>query len=458
MRKTALFVAMIMLLCVSCGLLAACGGEKYDLTYATWNLGTEAGNNIERQMIKAFEEKYNVKIKIEESISITAYEDSIRALAVKNNMPDVFMLTNMNFGLKERYVSDISDLVAADTTGDWDNIPAPIEEAVHFKSGIYAVPFAMHMMGYFVNVTLLETYNLDGFLNEEITWDSFYNVIQTMANYKSEGVIGLSHESTIMEWYPASVNENYGWFTWDGSEYHLDSQEFKDAIAKTADIRANKYSYDSLNEEDRLGVFDGINSYTDLWDQGRLAIRWGYTYEIPDMLDKNNEDEIRFIGVPGNRTPIVGDYLAISNVCENRELAYKFAKWMSFDPEGIKERIARDEDVTNTLPLTVDQTVIDEYFDKFDTVDGIKDKYESLDEGIVEGVKVVPGYNRSRWLALTDLSLTVDGESVTNVNIGQLLDWCWLGKLTYADYASPCDELADKQYGKAIKEYESYYK
>lgn len=460
MKKTALLVVVVMLLIVVCGVFSACDSTEYDLVYATWNLGNEADNNIERQMIKVFEEKYDVKIKIEETINLSAYDDSIRALAVKNKMPDVFMLSNINFGLKERYVSNISDLVTADTTGDWDNIPNPIEEAVHFKNGIYAVPFAMHMMGYFVNVDLLEDYNLDGFLDNEITWDSFYNVVKEMANHKNEGVIGLSHESTILEWYPASVNENYGWFTWDGTEYHLDSTEFSDAIAKTADIRANKYSYDSLTEEDRAENFEGVDGYTTLWDMGRLAIRWGYTYEIPDMLDKNGgEDgfEIRFIGVPGGRTPIVGDYLAISNTCQNRELAYKFAKWMSFDPEGIRERISRDTDVTNTLPITVDQTIVNEYFEKFDSVDGIKDKYDSLNSGIVEGVKVVPGYNRSRWLATTGLSLTVDADTVSNVQIGQLLDWCWLGKLSYADYKVDCDKLADKQYGKAIAEYEDFY-
>lgn len=459
MKKTALLVVVVMLLALVCGIFTACDKVEYDLSYATWNLGNEATNNIERQMIKAFEEKYDVKIRIEENIAYgNGYDDSIRALAVKNNMPDVFMLSNMNFGLKERYVSNISDLVTADATGDWDNIPKPIEEAVHFKDGIYAVPFAMHMMGYFVNVDLLAEYNLDGFLNSEITWDSFYNVVKTMANYKNDGIIGLSHESTIMEWYPASVNENYGWFTWDGKEYHLDSDEFADAIAKTADIRTNKYTYDSLTEEDRTENFEGVEGYASLWDMGRLAIRWGYTYEIPDMLEKNGGDfDIRFIGVPGGRTPIVGDYLAISNTCQNRELAYKFAKWMSFDPAGIRERISRDNDVTNTLPITVDKTIVNEYFDKFDTVEGIKDKYDTLDSGIVEGVKVVPGFNRSRWLALTGLSLTIGETTVSNVQIGQLLDGCWLGQLSYADYKKQCDELADKQYGRAIAEYENFY-
>lgn len=455
-KKLSLLVATVVASCTVAACLPACS-TGYDLVYATWNLGTEAANNIERQMIAAFEEKYNVTVKIEENVSLSAYDDSIRALAVKNSLPDVFMLSNINFGLSERYVSDISDLVAADTTGDWDDIPAPIEEAVHYKNGIYAIPFAMHMMGYFVNVDLLEQFNLDSFLDGEITYESFFNVIKAVAmSYKKDGYIGLSHESTIIEWYPSSVNEDYGWFTWDGSSYHLDSDEFKRGMELAYDIRSNGYSYDSLDDDARAGAFDGVESYTELWNQGRLAIRWGYTYEVPDMID-NCDFNIQFIGVPGGRTPIVGDYLAVSTTCTNRELAYKFAKWMSFDPDGIRERISRDTDVTNTLPLTTDSTIIAEYFEKFDAVSGMKEAYDTLDNGIVEAVKVVPGYTKSRWTALTGLTLTVDGESVTNTNIGQLLDWCWTGKLSYADYATSCNTLANKWYTETVKTYEEYY-
>jgi len=169
-------------------MLAACS-EHYDLVYATWNLSTEAVNNIERQMIKEFEERNDVKIKIEESISITAYDESISALAVKNKLPDVFMLSNINYGLRNQYVADITELVEADKTGDWDKIPKPIEEAVHFKSGIYAIPFSMNIMGYFANMDLLETYNADDKLydaNGKFTYDSFY---ETVSVVRSDGGI-----------------------------------------------------------------------------------------------------------------------------------------------------------------------------------------------------------------------------------------------------------------------------
>lgn len=460
MKKIIAVITAALAAFASFACLTACNKKSgYDLSYTSWNLGTAALNNVERQMIKEFEKRENVKVRIEESIAQgNGYDDSIKGLAVKNNLPDVFMLSNINFGLKEKYASNIKDLVEADASGDWAKIPAPIEEGVHFKSGIYAVPFAMHMMGYFVNADLLEQYNLDKNLEGEFTWDKFSDIVTTMANYKSSGVIGLSHENTIFEWYPSSQNENYGWFTWDGSKYHLDSPEFSRGIELTQEFRTNKYTYDSLTEEDRAQNFEGVDGYTQLWNQGRLALRWGYSYEVPDMIkNTNGEFNIKFLGVPGNRTPMVGDYLAISTTCKNRELAYKFAKWMSFDPAGIRKRIELDKDVTNTLPLTTDATVIGEYFDKFTAVSGMEEKYATLDNGIVEAVKVIPGYNRSRWLANTKLTLNVDGVPTANISIGKLLDLCWTGSESYAEYATNANTLANEQYTKAIAEYTDFY-
>ncbi|MDD4291617.1 MAG: extracellular solute-binding protein [Clostridia bacterium] len=454
MKKLIIAVMLLLALTIVC----ACGDdevvpETYDLVYATWNLGTEEGNNIERRMIAAFEEKYDVKIKIEDSISLSAYDDSIVGLAVKGNMPDVFMLSNINFGLSNKYLADISDLVGADK--EWSNIPSPVESAVHYKSGIYAIPFAIHMMGYFVNVDLCEDYNTD-ILEVSPDYNEFYEVVKSFAGYRNEGVIGLSHENTILEWYAASINQNMGWFTWDGEKYNLNSDEFKEAMAKTREMYTNRYTFDSLDSEERLALYNGIDNYVDLWNMGKLAIRWGESYAIPDMLKNvNGAFDIKFIGVPGGRVPIVGDYVGISTTCQNRELAYKFSKWMSFSEEGIRARLSLDTDNVefNTLPMTTNEELIALYFNKNNAVDGLKEAYLAMNNGIVEGVKVVPGYTRSRWTADTGVAV---GELATT-NVGELIDQCWRGSLSYADYAAQLNNLANLQYANAVKKYQELY-
>lgn len=465
-KKLALIITVILVFATMATALAACNKEKYDLSYASWNLGTEALNNVERQMIKAFEEKFNVKVKIENNISQDGYSDSLRKLALNKEFPDVFMIDNLDFVLDEGYAADITEIVNADTTGDWQKIPASLEKAAHYKSGIYAVPFAMHMQGYFVNVDLLRAAGQSSFLENEITYESFETAVKALQRFNSASgtAMGLNSEESMINWYASSQNENYGYFTWDGSKYHLDSEEFIDGMQKVKELRSGKYTYDSLDDNDRTDGFEGVTGYVNLWDQGRLAFRWGNTYEAPDMVENSGNFEKKFIGVPGGRTVIVPDYVSISSTCENKQLAYEFAKWMSFSPDGILKRIELNETIPNGLPLTTDMTIVNAFFDKFDnpeegqsSVQGIKDLYATLDKGIVEPVKIVAGYGRSRWTALTGMSITKpDGSVVANANIGEYLDACRNGE-TYREKASDVNTLANIQYTNAISKYESKY-
>jgi multiple sugar transport system substrate-binding protein len=79
-----------------------------DLTYVNWNLGTADQNNLERQMVAAFNAAYNKNVKIVENVNTSAYEDAITAMAAKGQMPDVFMLTNTTYGLSNQYLADMT--------------------------------------------------------------------------------------------------------------------------------------------------------------------------------------------------------------------------------------------------------------------------------------------------------------------------------------------------------------
>ena len=463
MKKLGIILAVVIVLTAALTLCVACG-EKASLSYATWNLGTETGNNVERQMVKAFEEAYGVKVELKD-IPLTGYSDGIKGAIGRNDAPDVFMTDNINFLLNNQYAMDITDLIKDDA--DWAKIPTALEESTHYKSGTYAIPFAMHMLGFFVNVELLDEYNIDLPSNGAYTWDWFVNAVKEISNHKSDGVIGLNEVNHIFEWYASALNKDLGYFTWDGSSYHLDGEEFKQAMATTKELHTAKVAFDSLSEEERLTYFDGYDGWTSLWDEGKMAFRWGYTYEMPDMVSKNPTANIKFIGMPyvenagenartENFVTLVPDYVAIYRGCQNPELAYEFAKWMSFDPAGIRKRIELDKStgVTNTLPLSTDSSIIDAYFDKFDAIGGFHEMYTKLDDAILEPIKVTPGYEAARFNATTGKQV---GDSA-NAKIGVLLDACWYGDLTYADYSKACEELANKQYANAVKSYEGKYK
>lgn len=426
-----------------------------DLTYVNWNLGTADQNNLERQMVAAFNAKYNKNVKIVENINTGAYEDAIVAMAAKDQMPDVFMLTNTTFGLSNQYLADMTSYANADA--DWGKIPAAVANATKYKDKIYAIPFAIHMMGYFENEELLDSKNLSS-LSVSPKWSDFYNIVTTL-NQPTNGIMGLNIETTLFEWYPAQLNAKYGWYSFDGSKYNLDSTEFAQAMELTKTIRASKLTFDSLSASEResLGYTDSVK----FWNDGKLGLRWGYTYEIPDMIAHSSFDK-KFIGVPGGRTPIVGDYLGVSPTCKNPELAYQFAKWMSFDPDGIKQRLSIDTDgsLFSSLPLSTDSSVISAYFDtKYNRVPGLEDAFRASDSGVVEGVKIIPGYGLSRWTARAgkSITITVNGQSITNPQVGQLIDQCWLGGVNFADYSSGLNAIANECYNDALASFSSIY-
>lgn len=424
------------------------------LSYVNWNLDTKELNNLERQLIKAYEEKMNVKINIVENINIAAYEDAIAAMASKGNMPDVFMLTNMTFGLENQYLLNIKEY--ADEDDDWSKIPAPIEQATHFFDGIYAVPFAMHMMGYFVNDELLDAHNVAP-LGVLPTFDQFMNTI-TALKKPAQGIMGLNFESTILEWYPSSVNNDLRWFTFDGEKYNLSSDEMAASIAKINYLRSNKMTFDSLTGEERVAM--GYDDVVEFWNDGKLGLRWGQTYEIPDINKNSSDFDKTFIGTPGGVIPIVGDYLGISPTCQEPEIAYDFARYMSFGTEGILKRLELDTTGIeySSLPLTTDQDVIDKYFET-PRINGLEEVYAQIDNGVVEGVKVIPGYVRSRWTERVGktVDIVVDGDTITNPMIGQVIDQCWLGNLNWADYAVGLEEVANSAYQKALNRFENLY-
>ena len=429
-------------------------GPTYEISYVNWNLGTVEANGLERKLIKAYEEENDVKINIVENINTAAYEDAIMAMASKGNMPDVFMLTNLTFGLENQYLLDIKTY--ADADDEWSKIPAPVEAATHIFEGIYAVPFAMHMMGFFVNNELLDTYNVTE-LGISPTFEQFKNTV-TALKAPQDGVMGLNFESSIFEWYPSVLDSELEWFTFNGEEYNLDSPSFATAIAETAYLRLNKMTFDSLTAEERLAM--GYEDVVQFWNDGKLGLRWGQTYEIPDINTNSSSFSKSFIGTPGGVTPIVGDYLGISPTCEHPEIAYDFAKYMSFGVEGILKRLELDTTGKDfsSLPLTTDQTVIDAYFDK-PRMDGLEEVFAEIDNGVVEGVKIIPGYVRSRWNQRVGSTVTIDvnGEPITNPKIGEVIDQCWLGNLTWADYASGLNDVANTAYQNALSRFADLY-
>lgn len=410
-------------------------GEPVVIKYVNWNLGTEADNNIERKMIAAFEEANpNIDIQLDEAFDYSKYGDSLAAAAAAGNLPDVMMLPNIPFGLTNEWLLNINDFTADDA--EWANLPKPLEEATHYGNGTYAIPAGMFFLGYFINQDLFEQANLPE-LGYSPTWDEFLNAVKTLNN-PQEDILGLSEAIQIPDWYAASVNSDLGWFTWDGQQYNLNNPAFIEGVNQAKQLLQGKYTFDSLTEEEKAKY--NVGWHGEVWNQGKVAVRWEGTWATRDFSNLNFKS--KFIGMPGGRFGLVGDFMGISKSSEHPLEAYQFAKFMTFGKDGILKRMELNTDGSYTsLPLTTDPSILDQYFAN-GAYEGLKEAFDNVDKAIIEGVKIVPGYVRSRWEAPTGVKVA----DKDNANLGDLIFNTIHGNAKIEDYAEQINKLANDEY------------
>ena len=322
----------------------------------------------------------------------------------------------------------------------------------------------MNLQGYFLNTTVIErdlgvrTDRIDCYSEfEKIT-----NIVDKAATNRS--IVGLDTPAHFIDTMASVYDETgeMGYFTWDGESYHLDSDAFIRGVQQGRALFDAQKTLDSYDEEMRaeLGLDPEESPKSDAWNKGKLAIRYGYTYEIPDMLDHNDLNQsYKFVGNPGGKISIVGDYYGIYKGTKEPELAYKFAKWMGFGLEGFTKRMELYEEKgsVNSLPLTDDEDLISTYFEMFGSnsmMSGLETAYEYIQEkSMVEGVKVVPGFLQARQNKKTGIKLG----DIDNATMFELLNACIVGGEEIANYAEDLNRLANKTYSDWMRDYGGNY-
>ena len=457
--------------------LVACGGSnepgpsqpKATITYRTWDTGTTKQNNEERQLVAAFEKAENVKVNIVENPGTeNAYWDGIKAsITTGIDRADVMMVPNLDWPLASKYLLDIKSMTDQDE--EFQKVTPAVREACAFKSGVYAIPARMNLQGYFVNTKLVESEL--GIRTNNLTcrssWSDLRAIIDRAAS--KPDIVGLNSPAHFIDTM-ASVNDdsedhNLGYFTWDGSAYHLDSDAFISGVQEGRELFEAKKTLDAWNEDERasVGLDPEIDPKVDAWNKGKLAIRYGYTYEMPDMVQSNTlGNTYKFVGNPGGKITIVGDYYGIYKGTEQPEIAYKFAKWMSFGSEGFRKRMELYKNAAsiNTLPMINDQDLVDDYFDLFGSsseMSGLEDAYEYIQtKSMVEGVKVVPGFLSARQNKKTGIAI----DDIASASMFELLNACIVGGKDIAAYTSGAvniNTIANKTYSDWMEDYGSQY-
>jgi ABC-type glycerol-3-phosphate transport system substrate-binding protein len=440
------------------------------LRYAGWNLGTVGQNNIERQLLAAYqEENPHVTIEIIErpvvideetgSESTVSWDEFFATQAAIDNLPDVYMIYNLAGFTAQGWTEELTDLVEADP--DFELIPEDIRKSASFNDRFFALPQSLFYYGFFINRTAI---NRAGPRAVMPTYGMTYEQLMDAAEKDSkapveggDGIIGISGLDNLVNWMPAQLDPNLGWFTYNETDgYHLDSPAFASAVAEQLKYYGpgksayGGYVLDALDPSKYADYF-GVSQ--NVFESGNQSIRFEGSYSMRDWhtrsLDPNDSlygADIDFIGTPswnvpevGNvhRIPVVVDYLAVGKGTDYREEAYKLAKWMGFSAEGYEKRLDLAEtnpaqSALNFTPLINREDLVNRFFELYPNMTEFKKIVVEHDQFILESLgKNVPGYWDSRSNALFD-TIQVGGVD-TNRSIGQAVVDIYSGNLTLAD-------------------------
>jgi ABC-type glycerol-3-phosphate transport system substrate-binding protein len=459
-------------------LLSACGGgntsssdaEQVTLRYAGWNLGTVASNNIERQMLAAYEvDNPHVKIEIierlfrvdEESgqeVTVTWDEFFATQAAVKT-LPDVYMISNLTGFTAQGWTEEITDLFMADE--DYSKLPADIRASAAFNDRYFAVPQSLFYFGFFINRTAISRVGPRAIMP---TYGMTFDALMTAAERNSkapiqggDGIIGISGLGDLVNWLPAQLDPDLGWFTFnEDTGYHLDSPAFATAVNEQAKYYgAGKAAYGSyvLDALDPLRYADYFGASANIFETGNQSIRFEGSYSMRDWhtrsLDSNDSlygADIDFIGTPSwnvegvgnvNKIPVVVDYLAVGKGTQHREEAYKLSRWMGFSVDGYAKRLSLAKAnplsaALNFTPMIPQADLVEGFFELYPNMSEFRKIVEEHEDFILESLgKNVPGYWRSRGEALFD-TIMMDGVEV-NRTVGQAISDIVVGNLSLAD-------------------------
>jgi len=410
------------------------------IRYANWNLGTVEENNIERRMIEAFMEAHpGVVIEIDEAV-VTGdghWNERLAIAASTGNLPDVFMVDDIGVNLNNGWSLDISSIANADS--DFTALPQNMRDAMSVGGRVYSVPFAQHMFGYFINLDLFDALNLDaptiGFSVEEL------EVALRSVSDINAPLIGTNHIDYFTTWMPATLNNTFGWLTFDGSSFNIDSPEMHTAVQRAIEFNNNGFVFDGLEYEVRE-VFNG-GWGGEVFFNGQMGLLWDATWAVGNIAAQS-EFNWKFIGVPGGRPMVTIDILNIAYTTEHADVAYAFASWMGSGTDGFTRRMEIANEmgtIVNALPISGNQALLDNFWSTFQA-DGVAEVYANLDNAIIDRNKVTPGWPVIRWQTQTGIQI---GDN-DNATTGDVLWNAVRGNITFTDHANRVNEVMQEAF------------
>ena len=418
--------------------------EIITLTYANWNLGRYRNDALELRMIQSFMDEHpNIRVEIDNHIALP-WTESLTIAANQNRLPDVFMLEDIGLKASNGWLMDITSLIWADL--DFFDLTRVVQESMRIGNVMYAVPFSQNIHGYFVNIDLLRELGVEP-PSFGVPAGGFVEAVRTATDL-SNNRIGLNQVFSFVEWYPGAINNELGFFAFDGFGFALNSPYMHEAVRVASGLFGEGSSFDGVPANVRDAHFPSGYALGTFRD-GQMAFLYGDLW-LANLMIGQVPFEWEFIGVPGGRSVVTLEALGISSTTNHPEEAYMLARWMGYGTEGSLRRLeyARDMGIMpNGLPVAQNRAVLEELL-QIIPVPGLVDVYASMDRALIDGLRVLSGYMQARFTAPTGVA--VQGSDLSDIGVEQLIRYSITGNTYFPNHSHVAEEVTRHQLDTAL--------
>ena len=383
---------------------------KITLTYASWG-----DANLDALLIKEFESTHpGVKVVRDDSITGTgnSFTANLVTAAQSGILPDVFITDNVISMIRNGLVSDVAEYWDKDE--DSKLVYENIAQTALYGDKRYAIPSFQFIKGMLVNKTLLESigapipdydwtfeefkqYCVDYANKATVQYGSYDVPVQGINGFAPNGGEGTLGFEQVM---PGQDSDTLLYDAYDGTTYKYSDPLWIKYRGET-DYFFDNGLVESMTAEDKAAIFGAEDAY--LFEKGVVMFgiegSWNASNVISNMAA--NGIEVDFYPFPAgleHQIPVILDFICVSSQTLYPEMAYEFAKFMSYGREGWAARLEATEElnqVINGFPVADYPEIWAELKAGYD-VDtyggGLLANIELLPAGIPDADKWMPGY------------------------------------------------------------------
>lgn len=365
------------------------------LSYADWG-----DAEMNQALIDSFMEAHpNIRVELRSDITGAGAEFTGNLLNAQaaGVLPDVFAIDNVPTGYSNGMLLDITEYWDADE--DTQYVYPNIAETAIYNGSRYAVPSFQFIKGIFLNITLLEQYNI---AIPEKDWN-YEEFVDLAIEIRQAGMNDYVY--SIDPWYgsldfeaiwPTQDFEDVGYNTWDGEQFNFTSDAWITAYERKLDLQQRDVV--AAHTEEELAVIGDVWP----WETGYVAMKIDGSWNMW-MVDSMYEDygfEVGFWPYPGGDAgqfpPTILDYQVVSSQTDYPEEAYELAKWMTFGKQGWLTRLdimeERGDLMLDRYPVADYPEVWEKAESYIDYVEGLRENIDLFEYSKPDVDKWLPGY------------------------------------------------------------------